>query len=285
MKFLKQHKNKIILALLTVIVLVIAYMAGDEKTQAPVQETAPTLYEEPLVTEVAQQEAEHSEEQSLSTPQPTENEELQQVQEHVMQSTEELPTEPVQNPSPKPQREATEKATIKPTSEPVPEPTPEPVIKPTSKPKEKEKTDDKLTCTLSVKCHTILNNMSKLKSEKAGLVPTDGVIFPETEVEFYEGETVINILTREMKKNKIHLEFVNVPLYNSAYIEGIANIYEHDCGELSGWMYRVNDNFPNYGASGYKIKNGDRIEWIYTCDLGNDIGGGYTPRNGRKNDN
>ena len=148
----------------------------------------------------------------------------------------------------------------------------------------KEENDNRLTCTLSVKCHTILNNMSKLRPEKTGLIPSDGVVFSETEVEFYEGESVINVLTREMKKNKIHLEFVNVPLYNSAYIEGIANIYERDCGELSGWMYRVNGSFPGYGASQYKLKKGDRIEWLYTCDLGTDIGGGYAPRNGRKND-
>ena len=76
--------------------------------------------------------------------------------------------------------------------------------------------------------------------------------------------------------NKIHLEFEDTPIYNSVYIEGIANIYEFDCGELSGWMYKVNGWFPNYGCSRYQLKAGDKIEWVYTCDLGNDIGGGYT---------
>ena len=139
------------------------------------------------------------------------------------------------------------------------------------------------TQTRSIKRHlptSTTSNMSKLRPEKTGLIPSDGVVFSETEVEFYEGESVINVLTREMKKNKIHLEFVNVPLYNSAYIEGIANIYERDCGELSGWMYKVNDWFPNYGCSRYQLKAGDRIEWVYTCDLGNDVGGHYSARNG-----
>ncbi len=174
--------------------------------------------------------------------------------------------EPTEKVTPKPQAKEQGQTTIVPTSAP---------------PKE---TDTRLTCTLLVKCHTILNNISKLKPEKTGLVPANGVIFPETEVEFYKGESVINILTREMKKSKIHLEFVNVPLYNSAYIEGIANLYENDCGELSGWMYRVNGSFPNYGPSQYKLRKGDRVEWLYTCDLGTDIGGGYSPRNGRKDD-
>lgn len=142
-----------------------------------------------------------------------------------------------------------------------------------------EKTEGNF-CTLSVRCNTILNNITYLKEEKRKIVPEDGVILNECRAEFYDGETVFNVLVREMKKNKIHMEFVNTPIYNSAYIEGIANIYEFDCGELSGWMYSVNGVFPNYGCSQYTLKNGDNIEWVYTCDLGNDVGGGYSARNG-----
>ena len=51
----------------------------------------------------------------------------------------------------------------------------------------------------------------------------------------------------------------------------INNIYEFDCGELSGWQYTVNDEILNVSADGYKIKEGDVIEFIYTCDLGRDL--------------
>ncbi|HEY9059429.1 MAG TPA: DUF4430 domain-containing protein [Pseudobacteroides sp.] len=129
------------------------------------------------------------------------------------------------------------------------------------------------TCTLTVRCDTILKNIKRLDPEKVELVPGDGVIFGKKEVAFYEGESVFNVLLREMKGNKIHMEFVNTPIYNSAYIEGIGNLYEFDCGELSGWMYKVNGWFPNYGCSRYQLKQGDAIEWVYTCDLGNDVGG------------
>ncbi|MBO4990835.1 MAG: DUF4430 domain-containing protein, partial [Firmicutes bacterium] len=80
---------------------------------------------------------------------------------------------------------------------------------------------------------------------------------------------------RELKRAGIHMEFKNTPIYNSAYIEGIQNLYEFDCGELSGWMYKVNDWFPNYGCSRYQLKEGDVIEWVYTCNLGIDVGGHY----------
>jgi hypothetical protein len=151
---------------------------------------------------------------------------------------------------------------------PVPEGKPVPV-----EPQNAVITDQAYTCTLSVRCDTILNHMAWLDPEKAELVPEDGVIFPSTEVTFYEGESVFNLLVREMKKNKIHLEFVNTPLYGSAYIEGIHNLYEFDCGELSGWVYKVNGWAPNYGCSRYGLKPGDVVEWVYTCDLGRDVGG------------
>ena len=48
---------------------------------------------------------------------------------------------------------------------------------------------------------------------------------------------------------------------------------EYDMGDLSGWMYSVNDSFPNYGCSQYTVQNGDVIRWLYTCDMGEDIGG------------
>lgn len=156
-------------------------------------------------------------------------------------------------------------------TDPVPEGKPIPV-----EPENTTVTDRKLSCTLSVRCDTILNNMKVLDPEKAELVLEDGVIFPASKVTFYEGESVFNVLLREMKKNKIHMEFVNTPIYNSAYIEGINNLYEFDCGELSGWMYKVNGWFPNYGCSRYQLKDGDVVEWVYTCDLGRDVGGYYS---------
>ena len=156
-------------------------------------------------------------------------------------------------------------------TDPVPEGKPLPV-----EPQDVTFSDVPHTCTLSVRCDTILDNMDWLDPEKVELVPEDGVIFPATEVTFYEGESVFNVLQREMKKAKIHMEFEDTPMYNSAYIEGIHNLYEFDCGELSGWMYKVNGWFPNYGCSRYQLQEGDVVEWVYTCDLGVDVGGYYS---------
>ena len=132
--------------------------------------------------------------------------------------------------------------------------------------------DDKnLYCSLLVSCGVLTDNMSRLDPQKSSLVPDDGIIFSSGKVVFYEGESAFNVLSREMKKNKIHLEFVKTPAYDSMYIEGIANLYQFDCGELSGWIYRVNGKVPSVGCSLYELKPGDRVEFLYTCDLGNDL--------------
>ena len=129
------------------------------------------------------------------------------------------------------------------------------------------------TCTLEVKCTTILDNMDKFNQRKLQVLPADGIIYPLTTVTFEPGESAYSVLQREMRQAGTHLETSTVPLYNSVYIEGINNIYELDCGELSGWIYRVNGKIPGYGCSLYKLQDGDGIEFVYTCDLGRDAGG------------
>jgi len=154
---------------------------------------------------------------------------------------------------------------------PVPEGKPKPV-EPEDTEVNKEKT---YTCTFSIECSTILNNLDMLDPDKLEIVPSNGVILVKTTVTFYEGESVFDVLQRVCREKGIHMESSWTPIYNSAYIEGIHNLYEFDCGELSGWMYKVNGWYPNYGCSRYQLKDGDVVEWRYTCDLGNDVGGGY----------
>lgn len=134
-------------------------------------------------------------------------------------------------------------------------------------------TSKTLRCTFSIECSTILNNLDQLEPDKLEMVPSNGTILAATTVTFSEGESVFDVLQRLCREKNIHLESSWTPIYNSAYIEGIHNLYEFDCGSLSGWMYRVNGWYPNYGCSRYQLQDGDRVEWRFTCDLGNDIGG------------
>lgn len=133
--------------------------------------------------------------------------------------------------------------------------------------------DRPLTCTVSISCASLLDNMERLDENKKALVPENGVVLPETQAAFAEDESVYDVLQRVCQENKLHMEAEFTPVYDSYYIQGIGNLYEFDAGSLSGWMYAVNGWFPNYGCSQYELKDGDAVTWVYTCDLGADVGG------------
>ena len=128
-------------------------------------------------------------------------------------------------------------------------------------------------CTITIVCNTILDNLGTLDEEKAPYVPKDAVILPQTQVSFAQGDTVFDVLQKVCTAADIQLEYSWTPIYGSSYIEGVNHLYEFDCGKESGWMYKVNDWFPNYGCSAYTLKNGDDIVWCYTCNgYGEDVG-------------
>ena len=138
---------------------------------------------------------------------------------------------------------------------------------------ENVETPEALTCTVFVSCAVLLDNMDILDADKHEMVPADGVIIPVTTVTFEEGDDVFTLLQRVCRENKVHLEFSEDPIYSSAYVEGINNLYEFDGGELSGWYYSANGWFPNYGSSRYVVEDGDVIEWHYSCEMGHDLEG------------
>ena len=117
--------------------------------------------------------------------------------------------------------------------------------------------------------------MDELETGKDSYVPADGTVLAATTVSFTDGETVFDVLKRACEQNGIQLEYSYTPLYESYYVEGIHHLYEFDCGSESGWMFKVNGWFPNYGCSAYTLSQGDSIVWCYTCHgLGADVGGG-----------
>lgn len=128
------------------------------------------------------------------------------------------------------------------------------------------------SCTISIGCSTIFDNLELLRPEKKDYVPDDGVILGTVTATFEEGDTVFEVLKSVCRDYGIQLEYSWTPMYGSYYIEEIHNLYEFDCGDGSGWMYSVNGWFPNYGCSSYELKQGDVIKWLYTCDLGADVG-------------
>ncbi len=138
-------------------------------------------------------------------------------------------------------------------------------------------------CYLTIDCSNIKKDLSVLKKGKKAFVPKNGYILNETAVPFEAGESAFDALKRACKENVctdnckycqkggIQLEFSFTPAYKSYYVEGIHQLYEKDCGSLSGWMYCVNGKYPDVASSEYKLKNGDRITFAYTVSMGDDL--------------
>ena len=126
-------------------------------------------------------------------------------------------------------------------------------------------------CTMLITCHTLVDNKENLKKNKRALVSDDGIILSGTEINITDGESVFDATKRICTERKIPFEFTLTPVYNTAYVEGIYNLYEFDCGSGSGWIYLVNGKIQSVGCSDCKLNDGDIVEWAYTCDLGHDI--------------
>ena len=117
--------------------------------------------------------------------------------------------------------------------------------------------------TMTIRCDTIVGKGN------SKYIPENGIILDTTEFQIENGDTVYDILIEGAKKYKIQVE--NQGNFEMAYISGINYLYEFDYGDLSGWVYHINGKAPSVGCGEYTLSDGDKIEWLYTCNLGNDV--------------
>ena len=128
--------------------------------------------------------------------------------------------------------------------------------------------EERMTCSLEIVCQTVTDRVGQ-----AGVgFPEDGVIFPASQVKFSRGETVFDVLQRNCRTAGIPLDYSYTVAHSGYYVKEIAGLRELAFGPESGWQYRVNGWYPNYGASRYEIEEGDVIVWAYSCDGGADLG-------------
>ena len=121
------------------------------------------------------------------------------------------------------------------------------------------------TVTMEIRCDTIAG--------RAEHIPADGVILPPTAFDIEAGDTVLDILTEAAQTCGIQVENKGSAggAHGMVYISGINYIYEYDFGDLSGWVYHVNGIAPSRSCGEYELSDGDRVEWLYTCEIGHDL--------------
>ncbi|GKV57384.1 hypothetical protein NCCP2222_33310 [Sporosarcina sp. NCCP-2222] len=167
---------------------------------------------------------------------------------------------------------ATPAAPAKPSEKHNEKPLTKPSDKPTTKPAEKPVTQQQNTKP-SVESPSTPETSKVVYSI---VISSSEVPLPPTEMEIEEGDTVLDALIAITKKHKVQMDYRGGQ-GATAYIEGIANVYEFDRGQGSGWMYRVNGIFPDRGAGVIKLQDGDRVEWLYTTNLGVDLNADLKP--------
>ena len=121
--------------------------------------------------------------------------------------------------------------------------------------------------SMTIRCDTIADQQD---SEYAEHIPEDGVILETTDFEFAEGDSVYTILTDAARTFGIQTDSRG-GFTGMVYVAGINYLYEYQFGDLSGWIYHVNGVAPSVGCGEYIVKDGDRIEWLYTLEVGNDL--------------
>jgi len=97
-----------------------------------------------------------------------------------------------------------------------------------------------------------------VRNDQAGRVFFEGYFY------LYQGETALSLLQRTGLSLSLR----------GSYVVSIAGLAEFDEGPGSGWMFRVNGAFPQAAATAVPIRDGAIVEWLFTRDLGHDIGGG-----------
>ena len=116
---------------------------------------------------------------------------------------------------------------------------------------------------LVVNCMEVIDNLNNetyaIKQEKVDIVPENGVVF-DSDVDYVPGTNAFDLLIEILKNNKIQFEA------KDGYVRAIGNIYEGDCGKFSGWMFYINGNLSDVGATDYEVSENDIIEFKYVVD-------------------
>ena len=110
---------------------------------------------------------------------------------------------------------------------------------------------------------TVSNNLAVSFSVNCEKAVDYGADYPKyliskTKCNVKNGATVFDLLSEECRKNGIA-----VVHQNKSYVKAIGGLSEKDCGNASGWIYKVNGVKPMMAASKYVLKDGDVVEWYY----------------------
>jgi len=113
--------------------------------------------------------------------------------------------------------------------------------------------------------------LTPITIEEASLkiIGYENTILSKTSGEIKNGDTVLSFTKRILRKKDIDYDD------RGGYLSNIDGLKQFDKGSKSGWMFSVNGDFPEIGADNVRLREDDYIKWLYTSDMGKDIGNKY----------
>lgn len=125
--------------------------------------------------------------------------------------------------------------------------------------------ENPISVSLYIDCKTTLDKLETAADEVKKVIPDDGVLLAETEFEIEDGGTVYDLLTTASVQKDFKLAGTD------SYISSLFDLAEFDFGGGSGWQYYVNGEFVTKSVAERTLAEGDKVEFLYTCDLGEDL--------------
>ncbi len=126
-----------------------------------------------------------------------------------------------------------------------------------------------ITATVSIDCKDVLKNIKTLDKAVKKIIPKNAYFLKNYKASVEKGDTAYSLILKVAKNNNIQIDCLSPQesSYNTAYVKGIGNLYEKDCGKNSGWIFYVNGVSSQVGCSDYYVKDKDVIEFTYICDI------------------
>lgn len=102
--------------------------------------------------------------------------------------------------------------------------------------------------------------------DTAVLLPENGKIVSAQQVSLHEGASAFDALIEAAKAQRLRVDYTDGIF--GEYVSGIGGLSEFDCGSESGWLYEVNGVRPSVSSGAYVLSDGDEVTFLYTCTIG-----------------
>ena len=112
--------------------------------------------------------------------------------------------------------------------------------------------------SLTIDATRAYNNASLPQNIKDGL-QNEGMLIKNAMLTLSEGKTVAETFSL---LRTYDIVIVSESGAAGTFVTSIQGLENGACGAASGWLFRVNGEFPSEGIDSIELHNGDKVEWL-----------------------